>query len=147
MTLLLLAVVVVLGFEIVAIERETDAVRRQTALAVSADGPSRLLTSLQNERSWATVDILGQGDAAELIVEGYDETRGRTDEALAGFEKLLEHSPDETRRAFAPAMDGLEADIQSVRQRLDTSTAPHDLDNLPFSNEISASAPTSCSSP
>ena len=136
MALLLLAVVVVLGIEVVQIEHETEVVRRQTALAVSADGPSRLLINLQNERSWAAVEVLGQGDDVELIVEGYDETRGRTDDALAGFEELLADGPAETRRAFGPAGEGLAAELASARQVIDGSTAPRNLDNLPLSEEV-----------
>jgi hypothetical protein len=110
MTLPLLAVVVVvLAFEVRDIERESSAVRRQTALAVSADGPSRLLIGLQDEQAWAIVELVGLDAQADLIVEGYEETRRRTDTALGGFERLLGDSPEETRRAFTPTAAGLAA--------------------------------------
>lgn len=135
MTLLLLAVVAVLGVEVADIRREAGTVRRQTQLASSADGPSRLLINLQNERSWAAVELIGQGDDAELIVEGYDETRGASDDALAGFEARLADEPVETRRAFGPALDGLADGLRDVRERIDADTAPRTLGNLQLSHE------------
>ena len=128
--------VAVIGIEVVEIGREADVVRRQTALAVSADGPSRLLINLQNERSWAAVEVIGQGDDVELIVEGYDETRRQTDDSLAGFEELLADGPEETRRAFTPAVEGLAADLEAARQVIDGSTAPRTIDNLVLSEEV-----------
>lgn len=85
--------VVVLGLEVLALEREGGAVRRQVALAVSADGPSRLLISLQDEQAWATVELIGLDAQADLLVEGYGETRRRTEAALAGFRGFLASRP------------------------------------------------------
>ena len=135
MGLLLLAVVAVLALEVAGIRREAAVVRRQTQLAASADGPSRLLINLQNERSWAAVELIGQSEGADLLVEGYDETRRQTDEALAGFEERLADGPAETRRAFAPALDGLAEGLRAVRERIDAETGPRTLDNLELSDE------------
>jgi signal transduction histidine kinase len=133
---LLLTVVAVLGIEVLDIERESQAVRRQVALAVSADGPSQLLTSLQDEQGWAAVELIGQTEGTDLVVEGYDATRRGTDDALAGFQALLADSPAETRRAYEPAMDGLAAELESIREDIDSNSAPPTLDNIPFSNGI-----------
>ena len=54
------------------------------ALAVSADGPSRLLISLQDEQAWATVELIGLDAQADLLVEGYGETRRRTEAGKSG---------------------------------------------------------------
>ena len=136
MTLPLLTVIVVLGLEVREIERESRAVRRQTALAVSADGPSRLLISLQDEQAWAIVELVGLDAQADLLVEGYDKTRRRTDAALAGLDKVLEDSPEETRRAFGPAMEGLAGSIEAIRRWIEGDTAPRTLDNLAFSDDV-----------
>ena len=134
MIVLLLAVATVLGLEVVAIRHDTALVQRQTALAVSADGPTQLLISLQDEQAWAAVELIGVDESAQLVVEGYDETRRRTDAALAGFRKLLDRSPPETRRAFAPAMRELDEDLGPLRQEIDDDKAPRDLNNLEHSN-------------
>jgi signal transduction histidine kinase len=128
--------VVVLGLEVLALEREGSAVRRQVALAVSADGPSRLLISLQDEQAWATVELIGLDAQADLLVEGYGETRRRTDAALAGFQGFLDRSPEETRAAFGPAMEGLPAGLATLRDRIDGAPGPPRLENLPVSEEV-----------
>ena len=132
---LLLAAIVVLGLEIAAIGREGRDVRRQAALAVSADGPSRLLISLQDEQAWATVELIGLEPQAALLVEGYGETRRRTDEALAGFARFLDRAPQRTQRAFGPAMADLPTDLDALRRRIDAYPAPDTLENLPYSEE------------
>jgi signal transduction histidine kinase len=136
MALPLAAVVVALAVEVRDIERESGAVREQAALAVSADGPSRLLISLQDEQAWAIVELVGIDAQADLLVEGYDETRRRTDDALTGFGRLLTGSPDETRAAFAPAVDGLADRIDAIRRQIDAIPGARSLDNLEASNEI-----------
>jgi signal transduction histidine kinase len=136
MTLPLLTAVVVLGLEILDIEREGRDVRLQAALAVSADGPSRLLIGLQDEQAWATVELIGLDAQADLLVEGYHETRRRTDEALVGFEVFLENSPQGTLSAFAPAMGSLRTDLEAVRRQIDGYPDPHTLQNLPLSEDV-----------
>jgi len=136
MALPLVATVVVLGLEIGDVDRESSAVRRQSALAVSADGPSRLLISLQNEQGWATLELIGLDAQADLVDGGYDETRGHTDEAMAGFEAVLERSPAEIRRAFRPAVDGLATGLGEIRERIDDAPTPRSLGNLPLSREV-----------
>jgi signal transduction histidine kinase len=138
MALPLVIFIVVLGFEVRKIDRQTDEVRRQTALATAADGPSGLLTSLQDERSWAAVELIGQGGQVTVAVEGYDETRRRTDEALAGFQELLENSGEETREAYAPALEAL-AGLETLRQRIDANDAERSILNAAFGDEMFAS--------
>ncbi|MGH9211936.1 MAG: ATP-binding protein [Acidimicrobiales bacterium] len=131
--------IVVLGLEVRQIDRDTDEVRRQTELAAAADGPSGLLTSIQDERSWTAVELIGQGGQVTVAVEGYDETRRRTDEALAGFQALLEASEPQTREAYAAPMADLPTRLAEVRQRIDDNDAPRDLGNTAFGNGIFAS--------
>jgi HAMP domain/Histidine kinase-, DNA gyrase B-, and HSP90-like ATPase len=136
MALPLVFFIAVLGFEVRQIERDTDEVRRETELATTADGPSGLLSRLQDERNWAVTDLIGQGDIIELAVETYPETRRRTDEAVGGFRDLLERSQEQARQAFAPALDGLVAELDAIRARIDGNEAPHTPLNIAFANEI-----------
>jgi signal transduction histidine kinase len=132
----LLIFIVVLGLEVRKIDRQTDEVRRQTELATAADGPSGLLTSLQDEQNWAAVELIGQGGQVTVAVEGYEETRRRTDEALAGFQELLAEGEEQTRQAYANAMDGLEAELEDIRGRIDGNTAERSILNTEFGNAI-----------
>jgi len=132
----LLIFILVLGFEVRKIDRETDEVGRQTGFAAAADGPSALLTSLQDERNWAAVELIGQGGQVTVSVEGYPATRQNTDTALAGFQDLLDHSEERTRQAYAPAMDGLADQLAAVRQRIDGNTTERSILNAGFGNEI-----------
>ncbi|MGH9212974.1 MAG: ATP-binding protein [Acidimicrobiales bacterium] len=132
----LLIFIVVLGLEVQKIDRETDEVTHQTSLAAAADGPTGLLTSLQDERNWAAVELIGQGGQVTVSVEGYPETRRRTDAALEGFQAVLEDSGEQTGRAYDPAMDGLAARLEAVRQRIDDNTAERTILNAGFGNEI-----------
>jgi signal transduction histidine kinase len=136
MILPLLSFVVVLGLEVRKIDRQTDAVQRQTQLATSADGPTGLLTALQDERSWAAVDVIGQGGQFTLAVEGYDLTRHNVDEAVAGFRDFLAHSGEETRQAYAAPMEGIEDRLAEIRERIDSSPLPHMIgdDQVEFGN-------------
>ena len=121
----LLVFIAVLGLEVRKVDHETDEVTHQTGLAVAADGPTALLTALQDERNWAAVDSIGQGDLYDLEVTGYDETRQNTDEALAGFHELLARSSEVTRRAYAVAIGDLDGRIAAAREHVDANTLPH----------------------
>jgi len=139
MALPLLTFALVLGLEVREIGQGTEEVRRQTELAAAADGPSALLTHLQDERNWAAIELIGQTEQTPLLVEGYEETRRRTDEAVTGLRDLLVHSREQTRQAFDPAMDGLASGLEAVRERIDTSETEHTLANVVFGDEIFSS--------
>ena len=136
MTLPLTMFIAFLAFEVREIENGTNEVHRQTELATATDGPTGLLTSLQDERNWAAVESIGQGDQVALTVEGYDETRRRTDDALAGFREMLGQSEEETRQAFAEAMGGLTEQLGYVRERIDEDPAAHTILNVEFGNGV-----------
>jgi hypothetical protein len=119
----LLALMAVTVLEVAKTSREVGEIARQTELAKSAIGPSGIITALQNERTWIAVDLIGQQDAVQVPVEGYEETRARTDEAIAAFRDDLDRRGDTVSGAFQPPMDGLDA-LEEVRAEIDSSTTP-----------------------
>jgi signal transduction histidine kinase len=128
-----LTIVVVL--ESFNLAHDTSQVRREARLATATDGPSGLLEALQDERSWAAVELIGQGGQVTVGVEGYDETRRNTDEAIAGFESRLADEDPETVATFEPALASLES-LAEVRQRLDDFDAPRGIENAEFGDEV-----------
>ncbi|HEY3144142.1 MAG TPA: nitrate- and nitrite sensing domain-containing protein, partial [Acidimicrobiales bacterium] len=126
---------VVVALEVSKIASDTNEIRRQTELATAADGPSGLVKSLQDERSWAAVELIGQGGQVTVDVEGYDETRAQTDTALAGFRDELEHGHDNVIEAYSPAIQGL-AGLGSLRDQIDAYQGPRSLDSTVFGDEI-----------
>jgi signal transduction histidine kinase len=128
-----LAVVVVM--ENAQVTSDADRVRRQSALVAAADGPGGLLRSLQDERNWVAVELIGQAGLVEVDVEGYDETRRRTDEALTGFREFLDGSNDDTRSAYRSALASLDG-LAALRARIDAFDEPRTIDNAEFGDEM-----------
>ena len=109
--------------------------RRQSELAAATDGPGGLLRSLQDERNWVAVELIGQGGLVLVDVEGYDETRQKTDEAVEGFTDLVAGGSDETKEAYRPALAGLDG-LAALRTEIDAFDAPRTIDNAEFANEM-----------
>jgi signal transduction histidine kinase len=133
-----LALSLFVTFEIADQAGDIAEVSRQSELATSADGPTGLFVALQNERNWAVTELFGQSGIVDVEVAGYPATRADTDEALAGFEELLTHSQDLTVEAYAPAVEGLEADLAGLRDRIDAYAGPRTIEAMPFADEVFA---------
>ena len=52
--------------EVAETAADVDDVRAQTALARASVGPSGVITAIQNERTWAVVEMIGQAEAVGL---------------------------------------------------------------------------------
>ena len=78
----LFALAAVTFFEVARTSGAVDDIREQTALAKAAIGPAGLITTLQNERSWMSVEVVGWGDMAQVPLKGYEETRAATNDAI-----------------------------------------------------------------
>jgi signal transduction histidine kinase len=135
--LLALAVVTLLEVRNAAADRAD--VREQTELADSAIGPKGLITSLQNERTWAAVDLIGQGGAVNVPVEGYEEARAQTDAAINSLRDTLETKGDAVGDAFDPALAGI-SELDQLRADIDENVAtvnPRTPDNnMEFSTQV-----------
>ena len=90
----LIAMGVVTFLEVASVADEAREVREQTDLATATIGPNGLITALQNERNWASAQLVGVDQTLALEVTGYDETRAETDAALADLEGELGRRPD-----------------------------------------------------
>ncbi|HEV7761655.1 MAG TPA: nitrate- and nitrite sensing domain-containing protein, partial [Acidimicrobiales bacterium] len=110
--------------------REVRDVRSQTELATATIGPTGLITSLQDERNWAVVELVGQQESVTLGVTGYPDTRARTDRALEEFRATVAGKGGDIERAFEPALQKLEG-LAAVRQQIDANQSPRDINNKP----------------
>ncbi|MGH9250137.1 MAG: nitrate- and nitrite sensing domain-containing protein, partial [Acidimicrobiales bacterium] len=133
----LFALAIVTALEVAQSTREADAVRSESDLAKASTGHQGLITRLQNERSWATVELVGQEETYVLDTEGYEGTRAETDAAIAAFEVELAGEEQPVRDAFRPAMEAL-ADLASVRADIDAFAGPRDITNIEPANEFYA---------
>ncbi|MDD9371043.1 MAG: nitrate- and nitrite sensing domain-containing protein, partial [Acidimicrobiales bacterium] len=135
----LVALGVVTVLEVVKSADEVAEIRSQTDLAEAAIGPSGLVTALQNERTWPAVDLVGQTGVVDMPVEGYEDTRAATDQALADFEQLISSKGGSVREAYREPLEQLAA-IDQLRADIDANIAavnPRTIDNnFAFSHEI-----------
>jgi signal transduction histidine kinase len=135
LTVPLIGLVLITAVEVVDTADEGDRVRNQTALARASIGPAGIITSLQNERTWAAVELIGQEGAVQPPVVGYEESRAVTDDAIIEFRDTLESGPAGLSGAYDAALDEL-GGLRELRSRIDADTAPRDMENVPFSNEV-----------
>ncbi|HEX6569347.1 MAG TPA: ATP-binding protein, partial [Acidimicrobiales bacterium] len=122
--------------EIVDTSNDVDRVRSQTELARASIGPSGLITSLQNERTWAVVELIGQETAITPPVVGYAESRAATDQAISSFRETLK-GEGAAATVYEPALANLD-ELAELRDGIDASTTPRELSNIPFSDEVYA---------
>ena len=131
----LFALAIVTALEVAQSTGEADDVRSESNLAKAATGHQGLITTLQNERSWASVELVGQEDTYVLETEGYEGTRAETDAAIAAFEAELADEEQPVRDAFLPALEAL-AGLESVRAEIDAFSGTKDLTNIGTANEF-----------
>jgi len=120
--------------EVAETAADVDDVRAQTALARASVGPSGVITAIQNERTWAVVEMIGQENAVQAPVEGYEETRRLTDEAITGFRDTLQGGSEVAGQAYAEAVGNLD-DLVGLRASIDANTAPRDIGNVTDAND------------
>ncbi len=127
----LIALGVVTILEVLKSGDEVRQIRAQTDLAEAAIGPSGLITSLQNERTWAALDLVGYAGMVTIPVEGYDETRTATNTAIDQFRARITTKGDAVAAAYQPALDGL-GELEQLRADIDANVAavnPRTTDN------------------
>jgi signal transduction histidine kinase len=93
--------------------RETE---EQTELATAAIGPGGLIASLQNERNFGALYILGFEEATELPVESFDEAAAATDEAIDSFRAEINAKGGDVESTYEPALDTITSDIGEYRE-------------------------------
>ena len=130
--LCLLAVIIV---QVTDTSQEVSEEQSQSDLATAAIGPTGLLSALQDERNWASVELIGQDGAVTLAVTGYDDTRAATDAAVQDFRDEVARRGGDVAAAYQPALDGL-ADLAALRQNIDDDNGERSLANNQFADTI-----------
>jgi hypothetical protein len=131
----LLALIAVTVLEVVKTSSEVGDISQQTELAKSAIGPSGIITALQNERTWLAVELIGSEGQVTVPVEGYDETRAQTDQAIDAFREDIRQRSGTVAEVFQEPLAGLDA-LADVRHDIDASTLPRDPNNIEFAGQI-----------
>jgi signal transduction histidine kinase len=129
------SLVLLTAIEVASTSRRRDAVLDQTSLARASIGPSGLVTTLQTELNWASIELSGFDGQVDLPVEGYEDTRRQTDLALDAFRRQIAGAPPAVRAAFGPALGRLDA-LADLRREIDADPEPHDVTNLDFSQAV-----------
>ena len=101
--------------------RET---KSQTELATASIGPGGIITTLQNERNYGSVWLLGFEATLQLPVTSFEEAAAATDEAIASFREDLADKPQSRRGHVRAALDHIEAQLPEQRPVVETYTGP-----------------------
>ena len=98
-------------------------VRRQADMARAVIGPAGLITTLQNERTWPAVELVGAQAQIDATVADYGETRRQTDAAIEAFRESIADEGPVVAEAFGPALDQLD-ELDAIRADIDAFTGP-----------------------
>ena len=132
----LLCLLGVILVEVASTSRAVTEIRAETDMATVAVGPAGLMTGLQDERTWAAVELIGQEAAVTLGVTGYEETRAHTDEAIAQFQQEVASKGGTVAEAYGPALENL-AKLGALREEIDANDMPRTLqDNNLFADQV-----------
>ncbi|HET8620324.1 MAG TPA: nitrate- and nitrite sensing domain-containing protein [Acidimicrobiales bacterium] len=119
----LVALCIMTSLEVRALGGEVDEVTAQAALARAAVGPNGLINHLQDERTWAAVELVGSNSLGVTApVESYEETRQATDEAVRELREQIRGAGPVAAAAFGPALENL-ADLDPLRAEIDDNRA------------------------
>ena len=113
------ALLVVAGLEVLQSTSDANEVKEQTDLATASIGPSGIINSLQNERNYASLWLLGFERAVQLPVENFDEAKQATDDAIASVRADIERKGREVEATYASALEALDG-LTELRQQVDT---------------------------
>ena len=134
-TVPLLAVVTVAGYEVLNALDEVDDARSQAELVEGSLGPGSLVVHLQNERNRAAINLIGLGAAADLAVKDNPEARSFTDPAAEQFAAETTSRGGLVQDAFEPAWTAME-DLEGLRADVDAYTGPMDSSNIEFADSV-----------
>jgi signal transduction histidine kinase len=129
------ALVGVSAFELVQASTEADDVRAQTTLATSAMGPGSLVTSLQDERNFGGLELIGLETATDLPVTSTEEARAIVDDGAEELRALLADQPAEVRAVFTDPLAALD-DLAGIRADMDAYDGERNLANTDLADEV-----------
>jgi signal transduction histidine kinase len=129
----IVALLVVAGLEVLQSTRDADEVKEQTGLATASVGPSGVISSLQDERNYASLWLLGQEGNVEVPVESFDEAKQATDAAIESFRADIESKGGEVIETYGPALEALDG-LAELRDQIDTYEGERALTNTDVSD-------------
>jgi len=118
------ALLAVSALEVAQSISHTNETAEQTDLATASIGPGGLIASLQNERNFGSVYILGFEAALELPVSSFDEASTETDAAIEAFREEVDAKGGHVARTYAPALDAISAEVGGLRQAITDLEGP-----------------------
>lgn len=131
----LVALVAVAGLQAAQARDESDRIDREAELAFVALGPGSVTTALQNERNYASLDLIGLAGATDLGVADYDEASSDTDTAVDSLRSSLGGLEPEVRAAFEPAFASLD-DLRAVRAAYEGFQGDKSLENEELAQQV-----------
>jgi signal transduction histidine kinase len=127
------ALLVVAALEVLQSTRDADEVREQTDLATASIGPSGVINSLQNERNYASLYLLGFDETVEVPVASFQEAKAATDAAITSFRVDIERKGGDAAETYGPALGALDG-LAELRQQVDTFEGKRDVLNTDTSD-------------
>ncbi len=131
----LVALVAVTGFQAVEANEESDRIEAEADLSIVALGPGSVTRALQNERNYASLDILGLAGATTLEVASYSEARDASDAAVTELEASLTELAPEVRDAYVPAFESLD-DLRETRDAYEDFDGEKGLANQELAQQV-----------
>jgi signal transduction histidine kinase len=131
----LVGLIVVSLVEVRRASQDLSEVRAEADLATAITGPAGIITAIQNERTWTSLELTDLTDTGGIPVEGYDENRANTDAAVEAFRDDVEAKGGAVEETFGEAVTALE-ELDRIRQDVDGFDEPRRIENMPFSNEV-----------
>ena len=135
LTIPLVALVGLAGFEVLSAEDDVSAARAQADLAESSVGPGSLVVHLQNERNRAAIDLIGLDDGGAIAVATNADARALVDPAAEQFRTAVNRRGAEVQTAFAPAWAAIEG-LEALRKDVDAYSGPLAPSSQPFADEV-----------
>jgi len=132
----LAGLVAVTGLAVRDADRAAAEAETETSLASAAIGPASLVSQLQNERNFTSVDLIGMGGSVSLPVASVAEARQATDQALAELRRFVADRGDEAQAAFAPGLAAVERGLVDVRSRVDGFAGERGIANSAMADEV-----------
>jgi signal transduction histidine kinase len=121
----LAALGLVTALEVLRAAGAVEDVREETELAAGTLAPRGLLTALQDERAYATLDLAGMPLLVPEAQRGFEVTRAATDEAARAFRDELGRASPAVQEAYAPAVAAL-ATLDESRVVVDRYGGPRE---------------------
>jgi signal transduction histidine kinase len=136
LSLPLLALLVFSALEVRRAAQGAAEVRDETALARAAVGPSGIISRLQDERTWAAVELVGLESQYEVLARGYGPTRKATDDAIRAFRADVTSKGGAVEDIYRRPLADLD-ELASIRADIDAFKAPRVLTaNMPFDTSM-----------